>query len=163
MIQRSMAGASCGGATMPDTWRATGDRACIGPKGEIQILGRVDDLIQRAGTDIEIPVIEDTLAECEGVAKAAAIGVPDDTLGDALWVFVERRRGGNLTGASLRRHLRTHFPNLAVDTVVITDAVPATRTGEPRKFVLRKWAAGRLSEGDGRHQGDFVGVRVAQA
>jgi acetyl-CoA synthetase len=70
----------------PNTW-VHGDWAAIDEDGLWYILGRSDDTIKVAGKRLGPAEVESILVEHDAVVEAAAIGVPDETKGQALVCF----------------------------------------------------------------------------
>jgi acetyl-CoA synthetase len=70
----------------PDVW-VHGDWAAIDEDGLWYILGRSDDTIKVAGKRLGPAEVESVLVEHEAVVEAAAIGIPDETKGQALVCF----------------------------------------------------------------------------
>lgn len=71
------------GAQLPvEGWVRTTDLASIDDDGFLFIHGRADDAINRGGFKIVPSVIEETLRAHPSVRDAAAVGVPDERLGE---------------------------------------------------------------------------------
>lgn len=60
----------------------TGDKAKIDDKGNLVILGRVREQINRAGENVIPSEIEEYLRKCPGVVDASVFGIPDSVLGE---------------------------------------------------------------------------------
>jgi acyl-coenzyme A synthetase/AMP-(fatty) acid ligase len=63
-------------------WVRTNDLASLDVDGFLYIHGRADDAINRGGFKIPPSVIEDALREHPAVSDAAAVGLPDERLGE---------------------------------------------------------------------------------
>ena len=98
----------------PDVW-VHGDWAAIDDDGLWYIVGRSDDTIKIAGKRLGPAEVESVLVEHPAVLESAAIGVPDETKGQALVCFCVLRPG------------HTGSPALA-DAL---KALVATRLGKP--------------------------------
>lgn len=61
-------------------------------EGYFKITGRLKDIIIRGGENIHPVDIEDCLIAHEAIADASVCGIPDDTYGEAVAVFVVRRK-----------------------------------------------------------------------
>ncbi|MGH2906838.1 MAG: AMP-binding protein [Solirubrobacterales bacterium] len=70
----------------PDIWRH-GDWAMIDEQGDWFLFGRSDEAINIAGKRLGPAEVESILVADPRVAEAAAIGVPDETKGEAVWCF----------------------------------------------------------------------------
>ena len=71
----------------PNVW-VHGDWASIDADGNWFLHGRSDDTIKIAGKRLGPAEVESALVSHPAVVEAAAIGVPDEMKGEALWVFV---------------------------------------------------------------------------
>jgi acyl-CoA synthetase (AMP-forming)/AMP-acid ligase II len=69
-------------------WFRTGDVGRISPDGYLSLVGRVKELINRAGEKISPYEVEDVLLGHPAVAEAAAYPVPDETYGEQVGVVV---------------------------------------------------------------------------
>ncbi len=87
----------------PGVWRH-GDWASVDVGGDWFLHGRSDDTIKVAGKRLGPAEVESALVSHAAVIEAAAIGVPDDVKGEALWAFVVLRSGTEESEA-LRREL----------------------------------------------------------
>lgn len=131
-------------------WFSTGDLARIDETGAVTILGRIKDLIVRAGENLSALEIEGLLLEHPQVAEVAVVGVPDDTVGERACAIVVAR-GAPPTLVALTRHLggygiaRQKFP----EHLLVSDSLPRTPSGKIQKFLLRAEADARLSRGEG--------------
>ena len=86
-----------------------GDGAKYDAKGNIWLLGRVDDVMNVSGHRLSTAEIESALVSHPSVAEAAVVGAADETTGQAVCAFVilrgdaaERRRGDHPGAAQPR-------------------------------------------------------------
>ncbi len=61
-----------------DGWYRTGDIVLQRPDGDLELCGRVDDMIVSGGENIHPEEVENILLQHEAVQEVAVIGVPDD-------------------------------------------------------------------------------------
>lgn len=128
----------------PDVW-VHGDWASI-DDGHWYLHGRSDDTIKVAGKRLGPAEVESALVSHPSVAEAAAVGLPDELKGQALWAFVVLAPGVEAT-EELRRelvqvvadHLGRSFKPSAVRFVV---ALPKTRSAKVVRRVIRATASG---------------------
>jgi len=73
-------------STYPGIWRH-GDWALVDDRGDWYLLGRSDEAISLAGKRLGPAEVESVLVGHPGVAEAAAVGIPDEAKGEALWCF----------------------------------------------------------------------------
>ncbi len=71
----------------PNVWWH-GDFASVSADGQWFLHGRSDDTIKLAGKRLGPAEVETAVVAHPGVVEAAAVGVPDELKGEALWVFV---------------------------------------------------------------------------
>jgi acyl-CoA synthetase (AMP-forming)/AMP-acid ligase II len=74
-------------------WFRTGDVGKLSPDGYLSLVGRVKELINRAGEKISPYEVEDVLLAHPAVAEAAAYAVPDEKYGEQVGVVVVLRGG----------------------------------------------------------------------
>jgi acetyl-CoA synthetase len=77
---------------MPGVW-FHGDFASVDADGFWFLHGRSDDTIKIAGKRLGPTEVESAVTSHPAVAECAAVGVPDETKGEALWVFAILRPG----------------------------------------------------------------------
>jgi acetyl-CoA synthetase len=124
-------------------WRH-GDRALVDDDGQWFVLGRSDDAINVAGKRLGPAEVESVLAADAAVADAAAVGVPDELKGEALWCFwVPKDPDGEdgserLAGLVAEQLGRPFRPS----RVVRVEAIPKTRSAKVLRRALRAAAVG---------------------
>ena len=89
-----------------DGWLLTGDIGSIDPDGYATIVDRKKDMIDVGGFKVYPREVEEVLYQHAGVAEAAAIGVPDATLGEVVKAFVVPRPGPAPSEAELIAFVR---------------------------------------------------------
>ncbi|SFU41352.1 yersiniabactin salicyl-AMP ligase [Clostridium sp. DSM 8431] len=72
-----------------DGFYKTGDKAVITEDGNVCILGRIKEQINRAGEKILPSEIEDYLIQIEAVNKVVVVGIADNLLGERSCAFIE--------------------------------------------------------------------------
>ncbi|MEM7680519.1 MAG: acetate--CoA ligase [Planctomycetota bacterium] len=127
------------------------DGARIDEHGNVWIMGRIDDVIVVAGHNIGTMEVESALVSHPRVAEAAVVGFPHDVKGNGIAAFCILRGGGaeaegfdDELASELRDHVGGEMgPISKPDKVVLTDALPKTRSGKIMRRLLRDIAAGR--------------------
>ena len=84
-------------------WYYTGDMVLLHPDGDVDLRGRVDDMVRSGGETIFPEEIEIVLGKAPGVAEAAVIGLPDPRWGE---IAVACIVGKGLTAEALDAHCR---------------------------------------------------------
>lgn len=129
----------------------TGDSARRDKDGYYWIIGRVDDVIKVSGHRLGTAEIESALITHHAVGESAAIGLPHEVKGQAIFCFVQLKPGFAPTealGEELRQHVATHLGPIArPEEVKFIDKLPKTRSGKIMRRVLKARAQG-LPEGD---------------
>ena len=120
----------------------TGDGGVRDRDGYIWITGRVDDVLNVSGHRLGSAELESALVLHPKVAEAAVIGFPHDTKGEGICCYVSLKEGVEETpavAAELRNQVRKVIgPFATPDHVILTSALPKTRSGKIMRRVLRK-------------------------
>lgn len=121
-----------------DGYFRTGDLVRRGPDGSIVVVGRIKDIINRAGEKVPAEEVEEHLLTYEPIRDAAVVGVPDLVLGERTVAFVIPR-DEKVSPAAVKAYLRER--GLATykipDKVVPVDEFPRTAVGKVDKVALR--------------------------
>jgi acetyl-CoA synthetase len=123
-----------------------GDFASVSDDGQWYLHGRSDDTIKVAGKRLGPAEVETVLVSHPAVLEAAAIGVPDDVKGEALWGFVVLRPGHEPSEA-LRGELVALVAaqlggSFRPASVRFTDALPKTRSAKILRRAIRATVTG---------------------
>ena len=129
----------------------TGDSARMDEDGYFWIIGRVDDVLKVSGYRLGTAEVESALVSHPAVAEAAAIGLPHEVRGNAIYTYVILRSGFEATD-ELAQELRQHVgkvmgPIARPEKVEFVAKLPKTRSGKIMRRVLKARAQG-LPEGD---------------
>jgi acetyl-CoA synthetase len=128
-----------------------GDSARKDEDGYFWVIGRVDDVLKVSGYRLGTAEIESALVSHPAVAEAAAIGLPHDIKGNAIYAYVILRSGHEASD-TLVEELRNHVghemgPIARPEKVTIVSSLPKTRSGKIMRRVLKARALG-MPEGD---------------
>jgi cyclohexanecarboxylate-CoA ligase len=124
-------------AFTPDGWFRTGDLATIGAGGEIEIVGRLKDVIIRGGENISTAEVEQVLEAHPDVRHAVAVGEADPLMGERVVAFVESAPGFDLEACRAWFVARGVARFKTPERVVVVDALPLLPTGKPDRSALR--------------------------
>jgi len=124
----------------PDGFSRSGDLGRMDADGFVRVTGRLKDIIIRGGMNISAREIEDHLLGHPAVASVAAVGMPDERLGEKVCVYVVLAEAAPaLSLDEVTALLREH--KLATqklpERLEIVPALPMTATGKIQKHVLR--------------------------
>ncbi len=124
----------------PDVW-VHGDWASIDEDGFWFLHGRSDDTINVAGKRVGPAEVESALAHHSAVGESAAVGVPDELKGEAIWCFVVLKPGHEPTdtlavdlAGVVAEHLGKSFKP---SRVVFVSELPKTRSAKIVRRALR--------------------------
>jgi long-chain acyl-CoA synthetase len=107
-------------------------------EGFLYFKGRSDDIIKTRGEKVSPVEVENVLYSIGGVKEAAAIGVADELLGQAVKAFVVLEAGASLTQRDILKHCTERLENFMVPKYVeFMDELPKTSTGKIRKAGLQ--------------------------
>jgi acetyl-CoA synthetase len=129
--------------TYPGIWRH-GDWARVDEDGQWYLLGRSDEAINLAGKRLGPAEVESVVVGHPAVTEAAAVGVPDATKGEALWVFwVPSDPEGPDVSGELRRRVASELGRpFTPSRVVRVEALPRTRSAKILRRAVRAAALG---------------------
>jgi len=127
----------------PGTWRH-GDWAKVDEDGQWFLFGRSDEAINVAGKRVGPAEIESALVAHDAVAEAAAIGVPDEQKGEAIWCFwTPVDPAGDDVSAELRAEVGKCLGKpFTPGRVVRVAALPRTRSAKILRRAIRAAAIG---------------------
>ncbi|WP_159821065.1 long-chain-fatty-acid--CoA ligase FadD [Colwellia sp. 20A7] len=122
---------------LKDGWLATGDIAYMDEHGYFKIVDRKKDMIIVSGFNVFPNEIEEVVMMLEGVAEAAAIGIPNEASGEMVKIFVVAKQKG-LDEATIIKHCRENLTNYKVPKLVeFRDELPKTNVGKILRRELR--------------------------
>ncbi|MEO1617288.1 MAG: AMP-binding protein [Planctomycetota bacterium] len=90
-------------------WLHTGDLAVKHPDGWYSIVGRRKDLIITSGFNVYPSDVENALCECDWIADAGVVGVPDRERGEAVHAFVVTAGGKPLDVEAIDQYCKQHL------------------------------------------------------
>jgi long-chain acyl-CoA synthetase len=133
-------------AAFADGWIRTGDLARVRAEGRLELVGRIKDLILRAGNKISPLELERVFAEHADVTAVLAAGHVDPGKGEAIHLFVVARDGAKVDEARLLAWARERLDRYKLpDRIHFGRDLPIGRTGKADRQALRDLiASGRL-------------------
>lgn len=132
-------------STFPGMW-CHGDYALV-EDGQWYIMGRSDDVMNVAGKRLAPAEIESVLTQHPAVAEAAAVGVPHEQKGEAVWAFWVPRTGTRTDLDAVSAELRSMVADgvgrpFAPEKVWVVDELPRTRSAKILRRAVRAAATG---------------------
>ncbi len=119
-----------------------GDGARKDKKGNIYIVGRLDDVLNVSGHRLGTAEVESALVAHKSVAEAAVVGKPHDIKGESIVCFVTLK-GDVKTTDALKIELRNHVGKIIgaiakPDAIHFAPALPKTRSGKIMRRLLKE-------------------------
>lgn len=122
-----------------DGWFYTGDLATIDTAGNIRIVGRKKEMINRGGFKVYPREVEDFYYRHPAVLEVAVVGVPDPVLGEKTMVCVKLKPGQQVEAGELREFLRGKLADFKLpDYVRFVSEFPMTSSGKIKKVQLKE-------------------------
>lgn len=129
-----------------DGWFLSGDLGRLDAAGNLEVTGRLKDIVIRGGHNIHPARIEDIAVAHPDIAKAAAFGAPDERLGEKICLAIMVAPGAAAPDAdAVLNHLasgglsRMYMP----EYFIVLPELPLTASGK----ILKRELAERLRRG----------------
>jgi len=123
--------------SIKDGWFATGDMATADERGYFKIVDRKKDMILVSGFNVYPNEIEDVLADHPKVLESAAIGVPHESSGEVVKVFIVAK-DKSLTEREVIDFSRENMTGYKVPKLVeFRDELPKSNVGKILRRELR--------------------------
>jgi len=113
-----------------DDWLATGDIVTVDPQGFIRIVDRKKDMILVSGFNVYPNEIEDVIMLHPKVLEVAAVGVPEESTGEAVKVYIVLC-DSSLTKDELIQHCRNYLTRYKIPKYIeFRDELPKSNVGK---------------------------------
>eukprot|EP00931_Biecheleriopsis_adriatica_P051461 TRINITY_DN29847_c0_g1_i1.p1 TRINITY_DN29847_c0_g1~~TRINITY_DN29847_c0_g1_i1.p1 ORF type:complete len:594 (+),score=135.83 TRINITY_DN29847_c0_g1_i1:50-1831(+) len=122
-------------------WFRSGDIGALDAQQFVYIMDRAKDIIIRGGENISCAEIEGALFEHPAVAEVAAIGVPNENLGETVAVAIVFKQGQAPKAEELKRHAASRLAAHKVPAEIFVwhgAALPRGATGKIQKREIRE-------------------------
>ena len=120
-------------------WFRSGDVAKMDADGYIYIVDRAKDVIIRGGMNIYPREIEEVLHHHPAVVEAAVVGIPDETLSEAVVAFVTLAPDATATAQELQKYCRDRLALYKCPKrIEFVEQLPKNSTGKIMKRTLRE-------------------------
>jgi fatty-acyl-CoA synthase len=118
-------------------WLRTGDLGELDDDGYLYLKDRRNDMVISGGMNVYTSMVERVVGECQGVAQAAVIGIPDPDWGEAVHAVVTVR-SPDVTEDEIIAFCRDRLAAyMRPKSVEIVDEMPLTPYGKMDKKRLR--------------------------
>lgn len=121
-------------------WFRTGDLATVDDDGWLTIVGRIKDVIIRAGENIPAAEVEGILEGHPAVRQAVVVGRPDDRLGEQVCAFVVASAPFDLEECGRWFQERGVARYKTPEAIVVVDDLPLLAAGKPDRAALEERA-----------------------
>ena len=129
-----------------DGYYRTGDMGLLNAAGDFVFVGRVSDMIKRAGINVSPAEVEAVLLRHPAVHEAAVVGVPDALRGERIFAFVVSKEGHLFDAAALMRHCSAEASKYKLpDHIESCEQLPLTVTGKLQRRELKQLAVDRAA------------------
>ena len=109
--------------------------------GDFVFVGRVSEMIKRAGINVSPAEVEAVLARHPAVQNVAVVGVPDAARGERIFAFVVAKPGVSIDTAALLRHCGAEVSKYKLpDHIELCASLPLTVTGKLQRRELKQLA-----------------------
>jgi len=120
-------------------WMHSGDLALMREDGYVSIVGRIKDMVIRAGENIYPREIEEFLHQLPEVADVHVFGVPDPLFGEQLAAWVKLKPGHRLDENSIYAKCKGQIASFKIPHYwKFVDEFPSTASGKVQKFKMRE-------------------------
>lgn len=127
-------------AFTPSGFYRTGDKAKIDENGNLVVVGRIKEQINKGGEKIMPSEVEENLCKADFIRDAAVVGVPDEVMGSRICAFIISDRETTL------EEVRAFLKSLGMADYKMPDSVyqisdfPLTKVGKVDKKALEEQA-----------------------
>jgi acyl-CoA synthetase (AMP-forming)/AMP-acid ligase II len=132
--------------TIRNGWLYTGDLGKMDEEGFITLVDRKKDLIISGGENIYPVELEAVILKHPKVHDVAAIGAPDDRLGEIVVAVIQPKNGERVTEEEMVSFFEQQLPRYKRPRRVIFDEVPRSPTGKIEKPKLRSKYARKTTD-----------------
>ncbi len=132
-------------AVFSGAWFRTGDLGKLTRSGDIEILGRIDDMVITGGENVHPAEVEAAIREHESVEDAVVVGIADERWGQQIRAVVKLRAGARPPRDSeLREFLRQRIAGYKVPKgYLFLDSFPETDSGKTVRQKVKEMAERR--------------------
>jgi fatty-acyl-CoA synthase len=126
-------------------WMHTGDLAVMDDAGNLNIVGRIKDMVIRGGENVYPREVEEFLYTHPAIEDVQVIGVPDEKYGEELCAWVKARPDAEITEEDVRSFCAGKIAHYKVPRYVrFAQEFPMTVTGKVQKFKMRETSVAEL-------------------
>jgi acyl-CoA synthetase (AMP-forming)/AMP-acid ligase II len=128
---------SANAAAFTRGWLRTGDEGVLDEEGNLTILGRLKELINRGGEKISPLEVDAALMAHPAVEQALSFSAPDALLGEEVAAVVVLRPGMEISEKQLREFVALSVAHFKVPRrILFAPSIPLGPTGKPQRTGL---------------------------
>ena len=122
-------------AAFTNGWFRTGDQGILDAEGYLTLVGRLKELINRAGEKISPREVDEALLTHPAVSEAVCFGIPDAKYGEEVSAAVVLT--GEATAEELMAYCRQRLSDFKVPkTIHLVTSIPRTATGKIQRRIV---------------------------
>ncbi len=127
----------------------TGDLARIDEDGFIYIVSRKKEMIKSGANRISPLEIEDTVCQLSQIVECAAVGMPDELMGEVIKLFVVKRDGRAVEARDILLHCKENLAAYKIPKEIeFVDSLPKTASGKIKRRLLAEKTAKQAAPAD---------------
>ncbi|MEK6443757.1 class I adenylate-forming enzyme family protein [Pseudonocardia sp. T1-2H] len=124
--------------TIQDGWLHTGDLGRLDEDGYLYLVDRKNDMIITGGMNVYCNEVENVIAQVDGVAQVAVVGLPHPDWGEAVVAFVIGTSNGSVDPEAITAHCRDQLSRYKIPkSIRLVNELPLTSVGKLDKKALR--------------------------
>lgn len=129
-------------------WYRTGDLGVFDDEGNLSLVGRIKEIINRGGEKVSPTQVDLALLADPRVSDACAFGIPDPLYGQKVAAAVVTKPGSSLTAQDLFDSVSSRLEKAAIPAeLFFVASIPQTPKGtSDRKKVAQMFSAGELGK-----------------
>ena len=128
-----------------DGFYRTGDMGLLNADGDFVFVGRVSEMIKRAGINVSPAEVEAVLRRHPSVKDAAVVGLPDTARGERIFAYVVPVVSRDFDVDALMRHCTAESSKYKIpDHIEVCTSLPLTVTGKLQRDELKRMAIQRV-------------------
>ncbi|MFT4975466.1 MAG: fatty-acyl-CoA synthase [Myxococcota bacterium] len=125
-------------SSLTDGWFRTGDILSVDEEGYFTVRGRLKEMFISGGENVYPAEVEAAIAEQDGVALVAVVGVPDTRWGEVGCAFIEPTPNTTLSAAAIHAALDGRLARFKrPKQIIILDELPRMGSGKIDKKTLK--------------------------
>jgi len=122
-----------------DGWLKTGDLAHYDKDGYIYIDGRSSEMLKVGANRISPKEIEEVIVALDEVEEVAAIGIPDEILGQVIKVFIVPSPENDLQERTVLAHCKKNLATYKMPKhIEFVTELPKTASGKIKRYLLQE-------------------------